>query len=204
MTGTEFALYVKARLNRLDTSAYEDVKNEEILLFGNEALKRLTLEFDAGRHSALVDPQAIQVYLDQLVEPIAEVNCTDNAGATPSDVLKLKDIEAFVTIGDESGWVPGRSRTNDLISHKEDNPFAKSYPDRPEYRVLDGKVQYDTDGSFQVTKFKGIALEIPPTITSSGQFNYPFMDELQNKTVTLLLENLESRRLETQPAVSKM
>jgi len=204
MTGATFIIYVKAKLNRLDTAHYEDVRDEEVLLFGNEALKDLTLSFDSGLFSPKVDARALQVYLDSLVDDIDETNCTANKAASPAEVLKLKDIEAFVTIGDESGWMPAISRSNDLVSHRQDNPFEKSYPDRPNYRVLDGEIVFDTDGSFAITKFRGKKLIMPAEFDASTTLSYPFMEELENKTVTLLLENLESRRIETQPVVSKM
>ena len=49
MTGAVFVQEVKAKLNRLDSAAYEDVRVEEVLFFGYDALKYLTLDFDEGK-----------------------------------------------------------------------------------------------------------------------------------------------------------
>ena len=48
MTGTEFVGHVKVKLNRLDSNAYADILQEEILFFGTDALKKLTLKINNG------------------------------------------------------------------------------------------------------------------------------------------------------------
>lgn len=203
MTGTDFILYVKAKLNRLDTASYEDVRPEEILFFGNEALKTLTLEFDMGRYSPLIDIDSIRNYLASLNITVSSTDISNNEFDVPS-MLKLKDLEGWVVIGDETGWMPCDEKANKDKSHKEENPFAKSYPDTPHFRYADSKIKFDTDETFNITKVRYIYLRVPPEILENSTLNYTFMSELENKTVTLLLENLESRRLGTQPAVSKL
>lgn len=203
MTGTEFILYVKAKLNRLDSSSYEDVRPEEILFFANEALKTLTLEFDMGRYSPLIDIDSIRGYLASMNIETPSTDITDNKFAVPT-MLKLKDLEAWVVIGTETGWMPAKARPNKDSSLREDNVFTKSYPDEPYYRYSDDNIKFDIDSTFNVTKVKYKYLRVPPEIVEASVLNYTFMSELENKTVTLLLENLEGRRLGTQPAVSKL
>lgn len=203
MDGTEFILFIKAKLNRLDTASYEDVRPEEVLFFANEALKTLTLEFDMGRYSPLIDLDSIKSYLSVMNISVPSVDITDNEFDIPT-MLKLKDLEGYVEVGNETGWQPAVTHDNKEKSHKEDNPFGKSYPDRPHYRYADTKIRFDVSENFNVTKIRYIYLRVPPEILEESELNYPFMSELENKTVTLLLENLESRRLGTQPAVSKL
>jgi len=204
MTGAEFITYIKAKLNRLDTSAYEDIRPEEVLLFANEALKTLVLEFDKGRYSALIDEKVIGGYLNTLIVTEPEADITNNEFTYPSTVLKYRDIDAYVVAGDEEAWRPADDKSRTNKADKEDNPMTKSYPDRPDYRIEDGKVKFDVDDTFNVTKYASTYLKFPDIILSESTLSYPFMTELENKTVTLLLENLDSRRLETQPTVSKM
>ena len=47
-------------------------------------------------------------------------------------------------------------------------------------------------------------IENPELFKATDDIVVPFMKELQDKTVTLLLENLEARRLQTQPQVSNV
>lgn len=204
ITASTFITYVKAKLNRLDTAAYEDVLPEEIIFFANNALKNLVLEFDKGVYSPLVDFETLVIYLAGLKKTNPELLLVDNAAVLPTTVFKFKSMQAFVTVGSESGWSTCADRSHKAVHEKEDNPFAKSYPDEPHFRAEDGKVKIDTDGTFNATKIRYTYLERPETIDEETEISFPFVEELENKTVTLLLENLEGRRLETQPTVSKM
>lgn len=204
ITASTFITYVKAKLNRLDTAAYEDVLPEEVIFFANNALKNLVLEFDKGVYSPLVDFEALTIYLASLKKTNPELVLTSNEVDLPADVFKFKSMQAYVTVGSENGWSRTHDKSNTNIYEKEDNPFAKSYPDKPHFRVEDNKVKMDTDETFDVTKIRYTYLAFPTEITEASEITFPFVEELENKTVTLLLENLEGRRLETQPTVSKM
>lgn len=203
MTGTELVAKIKAKLNRIDSSSYEDVRKEEVLFFANNALKSLTLEFDIGIYSRILDKAAINVYLGSLTNSSPEVTLTDNAANYP-DCLKFKDVEVFVTVDSESGWMSAsRAVTNNRSSYRQDNPFSKAYPDKPTYRFIDGKIKFDTSNEFVCTKFKYDYLVFPEEITANSTLTYTFLEELQDKTVTLILENLEAQRLQSQPSVSR-
>ena len=202
MTGAEFITHVQAKLNRLDTNAYEDVRPEEVIFFANDALKSLTLGFDLGLYSQLIDKPAALVYLAGLTLIQPELVLTNSAVVLPTSVLKLKDVEAFVVIGTESAWCPTREQDNLLTSTREDNPWTRSYPDTPSYRLIDGKIKFDVS-NFSCTKVRYDYLKTPTVITEASTLTYAFMPELEDKTVTLILENLEARRLQTQPTVSK-
>jgi hypothetical protein len=203
ITGATFITRVKAKMNRIDTSSHEDVRPEEVLFFGNDALKALTLEFDTGKYSPLLDKEALNAYLSDLTSRSAEITLTAGKVALPS-LLKIKGMQCFVTAGDSTGWVPCIDKSNLDLYEKEHNPFKHSFANKPHYRLEDENIIFDTDGTFSVSKIVLIQLDIPTPITISSELNYEFISELENKTVTLLLENLESRRIETQPVVSKM
>lgn len=204
VTGAKFIQNVQVKLNRLDTSQYEDVRPEEVLFFANDALKALTLGFDIGMYSPLVNQEVAKVYLAQLHQRAADtvVTMTGNEGTLPADILKFKDVQAFVTIGSETGWQDTRWLDNELNSFREENPFTKSFPDKPVYRLIDTKIKFEVDG-FTVTKIRYDYLKYPVTITEGSTLTYQFINELEDKTVTLILENLENRRLSSQAQVSR-
>lgn len=201
MTGAQFITEVKVKLNRLDTSSYEDIRPEEVLFFGYEALKKLTLEYDMRRYAGLLGPGTIYNYLKELTKSHAEINLTEGAAALPV-LFKLKDVAVFVTIGEETGWQPTREEDNKKTTRDEYNPFQKSYADMPKYRLINDGIKFEENG-FTCSRFKYDYLEYPEVITESTNLDMTFISDLQDKTVTLILENLESRRLQSQPVISK-
>ena len=205
MLGSELVSRIKVKLNRLDTNAYQDVRQEEVLFFAYDALKALTLEFDKGEYSNILDNQAIQIYLGSLSKHQTELPLVSNEADISPTVLKYKDVEAYVVITTppEEGWSSAsRLVTNEKSSSREGNPFTLSFPDEPTYRFIDGKIKFDATG-FTCTKYKYDYLVLPEPILLTTDLTYTFLPELENKTVTLILENLEARRLQTQPPVSR-
>jgi len=214
MTGLEFAVYVKAKLNRLDSSKYQDVRDEEIFFFAHESLKALTLEFDTLRFSGQVLTKTLLVYLASVTEEISK----DLTASTTDPVYRYFDLERILkpksvkiwvemntNFSSEKGWSTGNLIENTSHSSTVTESFTKSFPDSPNYRFLDNKFIVDVvEGKFDCTKCKVIILKYPELIDELSVLEYPFMSELENKTVTLLLENLENSRLQTQPAVSRM
>lgn len=200
MTGAEFILFVKAKLNRLDTSAYEDVRPEEILFFGRDALKLLTLEFDLGIYSQKLDRATVNNYLSYISKRV-ELDMVNSASAI-FDLLKIKDATGYIEVGDEKGWRPLKEKILDGVYNREDNTFRKSTPVEPTYILEQGSIKVLTNG-FVCTKVELVYLVNPLEIEEYTILNFPFTQELQDKTVSLILENLENRRLSTQPVVSK-
>lgn len=201
MTGREFITFVEAKLNRLDSSAYQDIRPEEVLLYANDALKALTLNFDVGLYSRSLDRSAILNYLAFLTVGVKDLALADNAVALPL-LLKIKDLSVYVKIGDEEGWVPTRDLDNNKTFDRDDNTFTHSYPDTPGYRLIDGKITF-VASNFACTKINFDYLKFPDEIVENSTLDYIFMKELIDHTTTLLLETLESRRIQSQPAVSK-
>lgn len=208
MTTQQFVLEIKVKLNRIDTSSYADIRPEEVVFFANQAIKQLVLGFDLGYYSQLVDPTTIKTYLAQLYKKNRVLDLTDQSVALPEDILKIKGSSCYVVtpatdeFEAEKGWVDTRFLDNDNMPDRMDNPFLKSYPDKPIYRLVDDTISFEVDG-FDVTKIRLDYLEVPEEIVETGDVEYPFNTELEDKTVTLILENLEARRLQTQPMVSK-
>jgi hypothetical protein len=202
MNTSVFIRNVEVKLNRIDSSSYEDIRPEEVVFFANDALKSLTLAFDLGAYSQLLDEFAIKTYLAYLHSVETEATIIDNEFALDAKVFKFKDMEAYVEIGDEKDWTDTRFLDNDKNSSREDNPFRRSFPDSPIYRLIDEKIVFEVNG-FNVTKARYEYLKYPVEITEGGTLDYPFITELEDKTVTIILENLENQRLGSQPQVSK-
>ena len=202
MTAVEFIRHVEVKLNRIDSSSYEDIRPEEVIFFANDALKSLTLAFDIGAYSPLLDEFAIKTYLAYLYEVQEEVVVTDNAFTLPSEVFKFKDMEAYVEIGTEKEWCETRFLDNIENSGRESNPFLRSFADSPIYRLISKKVKFEVT-NFIVTKARYEYLKYTEVITEESSLDYIFNSELEDKTVTLILENLEGRRLASQPQVSR-
>ena len=203
MTAAQFIAEIKVKLNRIDTSAYEDVRPDEVVFFTNDALKSLTLEFDKGFYSQILDTEAINVYLASLIDIQTELALTNNAVALNANVFKFKSVEVEVTKDTETGWVASsRELKNDDNAEREDNPFQRSFMDDPIYRLIDGKIQFEAQ-DFTCNKVRYDYLRYPTVITQASTLDYTFLNELEDKTVTLILENLEARRLQTQPAVAR-
>lgn len=201
MTGAEFITYVKVKINRLDTAAYEAVEPEEILFYGREAMKRISLDFDKGSYKNSPNSATYLNYLGSITKTQPEITCTNGAIPLPL-LLKLKDVQAYVTVSGKSGWVPCEPEDNNGDSLRENNPFDKSYVDMPNYKLVDNKIQVVASG-FTCEKIKYVYLEYPAEITEASVINVPFQSDLEDMTATLVLENLESRRIETQPAISR-
>lgn len=204
MTGALFVLGVKVKLNRLDTSSYEDVRPEEIYFFAHNALKQLVLQFDEGRHTSSPNSALINNYMASVTRVLPSTIVTANTLVIP-DVLKFRDLEAFVKVPttEEEGWVPTRELSNERLSDKMSNPFIRSYPDAPAYTYTEGKLKFSVNTLFSVTQIRGVYIEEPETYTDRSDITLPFTEELENLTVTLLLENLENRRLQTQAVISR-
>jgi hypothetical protein len=126
MTGAEFITYVQLKLNRIDTSSYEDVRPEEILFFAHEALKKLTLDFDLGKYSQFTDRETLLNYLASITKTSAEIDLTDNKVVLP-ELLKIKGMSVFVQTDlsgeDEEGWQVGTVEDNKENSETEYNPL---------------------------------------------------------------------------------
>ena len=102
MTGEDFVLYVKAKLNRIDTSSWEDVRSEEVLFFATEALKKLSVKFDTGMIQPTIDEHTRQAYLASITK-IVEIDLLNNEQILPL-LIKIKDVYVHVLCGDFTDW----------------------------------------------------------------------------------------------------
>ena len=202
MTGAEFIQYVKAKLNRLDTAAYADVRDEEILFFGHNAHKVLLLLWDTGQKTITTDSASINNYMASQTISVPELLLVDNAVSLPK-MLKFKDMMVYVEVEDEFGWQPTIEKANNLSSQVEENYFTRSQAYEPTYRLINDKIKFEVT-DFLCKKIKYEYIKYPEEFTEASTLDFPFIIDLQDKTVTLILENLEQARLQSQPAVTNL
>lgn len=200
MQAEDFILFVKAKLNRIDTSFWQDVREEEVLFFGTEALKKLALRFDSGQVPPTLDRATVNNYLAYITDKTT-ISLTSNKTDLPS-LIKLKNVSVKVNIGSKSSWQPAKEVESQGESEREYNPFTLSFPDRPNYMMVGKEIVFFAEG-FTCSDIRITYLEQPELIKESDVLDIPFINELQDETVTLILENLESRRLQTQPTITK-
>jgi hypothetical protein len=136
----------------------------------------------------------IWIYFD-----IEDINNPQTPDITEFGVFNL---EVRVFYEGSTGWQPTRELDNNRNSNTNYSPFSKSFPDKPSYVLQESKIKFFVN-SFICKAVKITYLEQPILITEEQQLNMPFVNELQDETVTLILENLESRRIQTQPPISK-
>jgi hypothetical protein len=209
ITGAEFLIYVKAKLNRLDTNAYADIRDEFIFLMAQDAIKFLVLQYDTGQTTKGTDQASLNNYLASITKTGSK-DLADNAVDLPNDILKIKDMVVNVKVDSEEGFVSALEFTNHKISQKESNYFSESKAYEPTYRLIDNKIKFitkkilDESANFICTKIKYEYLEQPEMFNSSSQIELPFIQELEDRTVTLILENLEQQRLGSQPQVTQI
>jgi hypothetical protein len=139
MTGVEFSLYVKAKLNRIDTSSWEDVRTEEILFFATEALKKLSVRFDTGMTPPIIDEHTRQAYLASITK-IVEIDLRNNEQILPL-LIKIKDVYVYVLCGDFTDWT-------DSVDVVLSTPIANAGLDREiqlptRTIILDGSLSSD-------------------------------------------------------------
>ena len=120
----------------------------------------------------------------------------------PTTQLKIKSAKFYITAGDKSKWIPGHLMDNTKKDFKEFKSFTASTAARPHYRLTGNSISVE-ENNFTASQAVLTSLMMPPAVTSSSVLEIPFMSELQNKTVSLILENLESPRIQTQPVITQ-
>lgn len=204
MTGADFVQRVKVKLNRLDSNAYSDILPEEVLFFGTDALKKMTIKLFNGQINFYAPRDVTSLYLSSVDAVSDEITLTNNAVAIPDDVLMIKDIEVNVTVDNITGWVPARVLTTRISVSTLTDPFNKSFADKPSYELVENNIKFPIkDEEFVCNKIKIEYLIMPDDLATDSVIDFPFGQELEDETVTLILENLMNRRLQTQPTVSK-
>ena len=213
MTGGEFVLYVKAKLNRLDTAAYTDVRSEEILFFGRDALQLLLLDFDRGAFSPSIDKNTALIYLNSMTETksLQKVQDEDCKFEFP-DAIKYKDLNLEIEV-EYNGKTytdtkPLRVMPSEGLSLLEQTDFRRSTISEPNCYLTDNilKVIKDSDYGEDDIVCKAVTclyIKRPKELEEDGEIPVAFTKELQDKTVSLILENIENNRLRTQPIITK-
>jgi hypothetical protein len=185
MTGVEFSLYVKAKLNRIDTSSWEDVRIEEVLFFATEALKKLSVKFDVGMVHPTIDKQTAQTYLASITKN-TEISLLNNEQILPL-FIKIKDVSVHVYCGIFQEW---KASSNFTVSKPTADAGIDQTIQLPTNTVsLNGSSSYDTFSTLSVFSWSvsGGYLDNPNSITPI----WTLPNTIGVYTATLTVQNVD-------------
>ncbi|WP_428743147.1 hypothetical protein [Tenacibaculum sp.] len=216
-TGKELILKLKAKLNKLDTSSNRAVKPELALLFLNDAYIKL-VRSKYSKNGGQADSTAFQY--TQLTTDELDFLTINKKSSKGDFVISKEDSEYIidkselenyfihlkaslkVKSGNTTDWTSPNYKTLDEVETSYGDPFNSS--------IFKDPVLYQEDNKFKIvaTDFEVVDASIsylrkPETITVVSEHNIPFEDELVDYTATLILENWEDARAQSQYQVTK-
>jgi hypothetical protein len=210
MTGLEAAQNFKIDINKLDRSNLIDIRIEKVLYYLNKAalylVKKKYRGVDPGPGRLEIDHPVLddlKVLLTEYIPDSITQTSPETVVAFASDHLYMIESNVQTT---KSGlytieWYEGRYVKPERLYKELKSPFNKSVANDPVISIVDGKlVVYNTD--FTVNSVKIKYLRVPGTIISGDDIELPFEDEIVDTAVSMALENFQSERIKTQPAIS--
>lgn len=216
MTGKDLVLETKAKLNQLDTAANRAVRPEMVLLFLNDAYKKLVRAkyADNGGREDTTAFQFTQLTTDELnhvtgthsLVPVKSLTEDNIYEITPTDApnywIHLKS-KIRVKAGDKESWQTPSLKTLDVIGTIEGDPFNASIYVDPAIYFEDGKIKIPVTG-FTVPNYLITYLKKVTPITLEGTVLAPFEDQIVDSAVTAILENWKDGRVTTQMSATKI
>lgn len=217
--GRELILKLKAKLNKLDTSSNRSLRPEMALEFLNDAhikLVRAKYSKDGGaqdttafQYSQLttdeLDPYTKNIKLDFIAsgqrdqkvdgEYHIEKGDLDNYFIHLNSLIQTK-------FNENSGWKTPNYMTLDQVATTRNDPFNNSVFSAPVMYQEENKFKIIAD-DFEVNAVKISYLIKPKTITVDSTVVCPFEDELVDTAATLILENWQDGRVQSQPVINQ-
>jgi len=133
----------------------------------------------------------------------------------PSDYWFLVRLDIQTQVGNCAPELnPGSQVRQDTVSTIQEDPFNRSYNQIPTYYIVGNKIYFPTDGSFTILGVIPYYVRQPTTVALGSQYvsqgvdvncdlSVELHDEIIDSTVSMILENIESPRVQTQPALSR-
>ena len=211
MTELEAAQKFKVEINKLDRSSLIDVRIEKINHYLNKAALFLVKRKYKGDNPGPGRLEVLHPVADDLKVLIKEFAPDEINGGGPETEIDFETdhlyyLSSRVQTSSEKctvpGWAEGRYVKPERVYKELNSPFNGSSFDDPMVTFSDDKlVIYNPD--FEVEGVKIKYLSAPRLMTaSSSQMELQFADEIIDTAVSMALENFESERIKTQPAMN--
>jgi hypothetical protein len=228
---TQVHIEFREAMDRLDSSAYPDFLPEQVDYILNEAYNRYIKTRYSGNNPAKTGTEQTQKRIDDLRNLLVtnysstslntnETNVynisldnlyTNESRTTPSDTQYMLYYRGRVKVNSAtcgSDYVSLRIYTHDEIDIVMNDPFKKSYIDRPIGYFEGNNICVITDGTFTVENFKLTYLKTPTPVSLADNITFETAPHTHKEIITIAtyvaLENIESVRQQTQLQAQSM
>lgn len=215
MTEIEAAQKFKIELNKLDRASLVDIRLEKIVHYLNKATLFLVKKKYKGEESGPGRLEIMNPVLDDLAPLLKEVTVDVADGGNGSTIIPFFPDQLYfisariktlcITADNEttSAFHEGRYVKPERVYKELDSPFNRSRVDDPMITVINNSlVIYNTDFDLdEEVMYK--YLKVPKTMTGgTDDLELSFADQIIDVAVTMAIENIESKRIKTQPSIN--
>ena len=215
MNPLEIHIAIRNELDKTQDFQYPDFQPEEIDYWANKALELWIDETAYPMTEGKLPFEYNQKRIDELRELVKPYEVTTTQNLTefvielPNDYRHLVRHECVTQKDQTTKLVSGIITKHDYINMQKRDPFWKPILEEPLYYIRGNEVIYETDGTFAVNSAKLTYIKNPihmrlgteytnPTTDISWEITSPYViHQLINKTVNMMLENIESPRYQT-------
>lgn len=207
MTELEAAQNFKIEVNKLDRSSLVDVRFEKIIHYLNKASLFLVKSKYNGEDPGPGRLEVNHPVTDDLkvLTKVVSIDASDGFVPFADDHLYYIDskVETMTPECNDPVWAKCRYVKADRVNRELESPFTKTQFDDPVCSILDNKLYIYQDG-FTLGDVEIKYLGAPRTITGIAEniMELPFADEIIDTAATMAIENFESDRIKTQPAIN--
>lgn len=216
MSPLEIHIAIRNELDKTQDFQYPDFQPEQIDYWANKAYElwiddtaypmstqeKLPFEYNQKRIDEL--RELVKLYETNTIQ-----NLTEFVIELPNDYRHLVRHECIVNKEQTSKLVSGIITKQDNINLQKKNPFWKPILDEPLYYIRGNQIIYETDGSFEVNNTKLTYIKNPIHMQLGSEYTNPSEDisweitnnysiyQIINRTIQMMLENIESPRSQT-------
>lgn len=215
MNPLEIHIAIRNELDKTQDFQYPDFQPEQIDYWANKAYELWIDDTAYPMVEGKLPFEYSQKRIDELRELVKteSINTsnsqTDYVVQLPNDYRHLVRHECNTTKGNVTKLVSGIITKQDLINLQKKDPFWKPISDEPLYFITGNQIIYETNGSFSVDSTKLTYIKNPIHMRLGTEYTNPTTDisweitniyvihQIINRTVSMMLENIESPRYQT-------
>lgn len=197
MTNDQLRIEVRVGLDKVDTSAYPDLYDEQINIFLDDAITEYVHE------SRKVFEQTQQITDDvkalvpaPLTLTASRVNSTEWLVALPDNYLYLLNVRAYVKYCGRETKAKMKYEQLDDIETLLDDPFNSPKPHELLYTMENNSLRVYTPRSFDLSKVRITFMKKPASIFANQQIDLAEQTHksIVKRAIQIALDNLESIR----------